>query len=539
MTAEQAESGATLREYLHVARRRKWIILQSLVLVPVAALVFSLAQTKLYEATAEVLLSRQNLAAALTGTPDATQNLQADRDAETQANLARVPDVARRVIAAGGVEMTAEDFLDGSSVSAKQNADLLEFRVEHESPAVAQRLATAYAREFADYRRELDTRALTQARVDLDRTITELEEAGDRGSALYRDLVASRQQLRTLEALQTSNAFPVRDAEDVEQVQPKPVRNLAVGLVLGLMLGLALAFLWEALDTRVRSAGDIAATLKLPILARIPEPPKPVQREDGLVMLAQPLGMHAEPFRMLRTNLEIVRLDRDLKTIMITSAVDGEGKSTTVSNLAVALARAGQRVILVDLDFRRPYLDKFFGLRGSAGVTQVALGKATLEQALAPVAIAGSERRRSFAAAFRSPPAGGGNGRGPDEGSLHVLPSGPTPPDPGEFVATARLASILAELRDRADVVLVDAPPVLRVGDALTLSARVDAIVLVTRTNVVRRPMLEELHRLLAAVPAAKLGFVITDAGSEDAYGYGHGYGYAKPQERERLEEHA
>jgi Mrp family chromosome partitioning ATPase/capsular polysaccharide biosynthesis protein len=527
----------TLRDYVNLARRRKWIILQSLVLVPVAAVVFSLLQTKLYEATAEVLLSRQNLAAALTGTPDTTQSLQADREAETQANLARVPDVARRVTSAAAVEMSAEDFLDSSSVSAKDNADLLEFRVENESAQVAQRLATAYARQFALYRRELDTRALTNARVELERTIDELEESGDRGSALYRDLLASRQQLRTLEALQTSNAFPVRDAEKVEQVQPRPLRNAAIGIVLGLLLGVALAFLWEALDTRVRTAGDITDLLQMPNLGRIPEPPKRLQREDGLVMLAQPHGVYAEPFRMLRTNLDIVRLDRDLKTIMITSSVDREGKSTTAANLAVALARAGQRVVLVDLDFRRPYLHKFFRVSAAAGVTQVALGRSTLESALAPVPLGGAERRRGLASSLRPPAAG--NGRTPDDGSLHVLTAGPPPPDPGEFVATTRLANILQELRERADLVIVDTPPVLRVGDALTLSARVDAVVVVARTNIVRRPMLQELHRLLSTAPAAKLGFVLTGAGSEEAYGYGHGYGPTRAEERERQEEHA
>ncbi|HVM68952.1 MAG TPA: Wzz/FepE/Etk N-terminal domain-containing protein, partial [Gaiellaceae bacterium] len=125
---DTGEQGTTLRDYLNVARRRKWIILQAVVLVPAAALAFSLSQTKLYEASAEVLLSNQNLAAALTGTPDLARNLQADRVAQTQANLARVPDVARRVISATDADMTAEEFLQSSSVSAKQNADLLDLR---------------------------------------------------------------------------------------------------------------------------------------------------------------------------------------------------------------------------------------------------------------------------------------------------------------------------------------------------------------------------------------------------------------------------
>jgi len=531
------ESGTTLRDYLNVARRRKWVILQAVVLVPAAAIAFSLSQTKLYQATSEVLLSRQNLAAALTGTPDATLNIQADRLAQTQASLARVPDVARRVLERTNVDLTAAEFLAVSSVSPQQNADLLEFTVTDPDPSRAQRLATAYAQAFTDYRRELDTRALTRARMDVEARI---EGLGETKSELYRSLVDKQQQLSTLEALQTSNAFPVRRAEGFLQVQPKPVRNAILGLALGLVLGIGLAFLWEALDTRVRSADDIADRLGLAFLARIPEPPKKLQKEDRLVMLAQPSGTYAEAFRMLRTNLDFVRMDREAEVIMITSSVEQEGKSTTIANLAVALARSGQRVILVDLDLRRPYLDRFFDLLGPPGVTDVALGTATLEEALAPIAIAGAERRRgSVVGPFETLRSSNRDRVGSEAGSLRVLTSGPIPPAPGEFVATHKLEAVLDALREDADIVLIDSPPVLRVGDAMTLSARVDAILVVTRINVVRRHMLQELRRVLDTAPAAKLGFIVTGAGEEEGYGYGYGHRYASEpsKERERLTE--
>jgi Mrp family chromosome partitioning ATPase len=236
-------------------------------------------------------------------------------------------------------------------------------------------------------------------------------------------------------------------------------------------------------------------------------------------MAAEPTGVQAETFRMLRTNLEFATLGRDVRTVMVTSAVEQEGKSTTIANLAIALARAGQRVVLVDLDLRRPFVHRFFDLEGP-GVTQVALGHVSLEHALATVAITESAAKPSNGNGN-----GNGNGHGAVKGMLEVLPAGPIPPDPGEFVGTAALTEILEQLRERADVVLIDAPPTLHVGDAMTLSAKVDGVLVVTRMKLVRRQMLAELGRRLSGSPTPILGFVVTGAGEDEGYGYGYGYG--------------
>lgn len=523
MTGSQASDlhGSSLRDYLRVVRRRKWIILQAVVLVPAAAVAFSLQQERLYEAQSEVLLSRQNLAASLTGTPDPTAYIQADRIAQTQADLARVPEVARRVLAA--LRLTArtpKDLLDASEVSAKQNADLLVFTVTDPSPSLARRLVTQYAHEFTRYRRELDTSSLQRARAEVAGRLRQLEDLGQQETPLYASLADKEQQLRTMEALQTANTFVVREADRAEQVQPRPVRNGVLGLALGLVLGIGLAFLWEALDTRVRTAQEIGERLGLPLLARLPTPPKRLQKESRLVMLAEPSGVHAEAFRMLRTNLDFARLDRDVRTIMITSALEREGKSTTAANLAVVLARSGQRVVLVDLDLRRPYLDHFFHLDGRPGLTHVVLGHTTLREALTPIVLKGAEGRRG---ALRP------NGNGGRDGELLVLRSGPVPPEAGEFVATHALGEVLAGLRDRADTVIVDSPPLLHVGDAMALSTMVDAVLVVAQVNLLRRGPLNELHRLLETMPAEKLGFVVTGAGEEDGYGsYGEYYYYQR-----------
>jgi Mrp family chromosome partitioning ATPase/capsular polysaccharide biosynthesis protein len=536
LTSGHQGQAATLRDYLHVVQRRKWIILQAVVLVPLAAVLFSLHQTKLYEAQAQVLLSAQNLAAQLTNTQSTGINLQPDRIAQTQAGVARVPAVAQRVLnQIVGTGLSVDEFLGNSSVSTSPNADLLTFSVTNNDPWIARRLASAYAHQYTIYRRQLDTAAIQTALRSVNAKIKELVQADARGSALYVQLVDRQQTLATMDALQTANATVVKESDDAAQVQPKPTRNAILGLLLGVVLGIGLAFLWEALDTRVRSAAEIGERLGgLPLLARIPAPNRKLRGEDKLVMVEDPTGVQAEAFRMLRTNLDFATLGREAKVIMVTSSVQQEGKSTTIANLAVALARAGKRVVLVDLDLRRPFVDRFFRLDGP-GVTQVALGHVTLDQAMATFVMMDP---RATSTNGNGNGNGGRNGRGKGHSvMLEVLPSGPIPPDPGEFVGTAALTEILEELRERADIVLIDAPPALNVGDAMTLSTKVDGIIVVTRMKTVRRQMLAELSRLLHGSPTAALGYIVTGADEEEGYGYGYGYGYdyyAKPYEQEK-----
>ena len=158
----------------------------------------------------------------------------------------------------------------------------------------------------------------------------------------------------------------VRSAGRAVQTQPKPLRNGALAAMLGLLLGVGLVFLRDALNTRVRTAAELESHLDLPQLGRVPEPTRRLRAGNGIVMLTDPLSPAAEPYRILATNLDFVNLERNAQTIMFTSATRGEGKSTTVANLAVALARGGRRVILVDLDVRKPSLASFFSLAGAA-----------------------------------------------------------------------------------------------------------------------------------------------------------------------------
>jgi capsular exopolysaccharide synthesis family protein len=198
---------------------------------------------------------------------------------------------------------------------------------------------------------------------------------------------------------------------------------------------------------------------------------------------------------------------------MVSSAVEAEGKSTTFANLAVAMARSGKHVILADLDLRRPYIHRFFGHEVLPGLTDVVLGRVRLEEALAEVEIAESGADSSSHTMMPL-------------GRLEILPCGSRPPNIGEFVGTNALSELLMRLRDRADVVFIDAPPMLQVGDAMTLSAKVDAMIIVVKLSSARRPPLKELQRLLDVSPAAKLGYVLTGGSPEEGYyGAGNYYG--------------
>jgi polysaccharide biosynthesis transport protein len=509
METSRISEPLALRRILAILRRRWWIILAAAVIAAAAAFVASNTQTPEYESSADVLLSYQNLAGSLTGTTDSTATVDPERAAETQARLARVPEVARRTLDASGESgRDTSDFQESSSVSASPSSDLLTFRVTDEDPELATKLATEYAKQFIAYRLQLDTAAINRARQELQSRIDALSVGETAtGSDLLANLIDKDQTLQTLQSLQTSNALLVKEGTEAAQVSPTPLRDGAIALGLGLLVGIGFAFLREALDTSVRSADEISERLGLTLLARIPEPPRRVRSANRLVMLEQPTGPGAEAFRMLRTNIEFVELDHPSRVIAVTSAINEEGKSTTAGNLAVAFARAGTRVILVDLDLRRPTIHKYFDLADRPGVTDIVLGGWRVDDALVTVEL---DRE-----APSIPDRNGGDGAG----TLQVLPSGPSASDAGQLVSSPALGALLAELRERSELVILDTPPLLRVGDTMAMSMNIDALLVVARVNQVSHHMLSDAARLLRRMRASKLGVVVTGSPSDEDYG--------------------
>jgi tyrosine-protein kinase len=502
------DGASLLRHYGHVLRRRVWVLLAPMVLVPAVAVLLASRQDSVYEASSQVLLTQQTLAQTLAGLPVSEQS---DRAVVTQAGLARVPAVARRVLRrVPGSGMTVRDFLARSSAATQLDSDLLDLSVQARTPRLAVQLASAYAEEYASYRRILDSAVLGTAQRRLDRQLRELRAAGGGGGPLARALTERQQQLSTLDAFGGTSAAVVRRPDTAAQVEPRPLRALALGLALGLVFGIGLALLWEELDTRVRSADEIARRLGMPLLARLPGPPRPVEGPNELTMLAGGDANEVEPVRILRANLELVNLQAGARSIMLTSALEAEGTSTTAANLAVALARVGVRVALVDLDGRGPAQHRLFGLRPEPGVIDVVLGATTLERALAPVEVDAPILVRGERAA---PVAARG-------GKLMVLPFGDVPANAAEFVISSAVSDLLNQLRSHCDLALVDAPPLLVSGEAVALTSRVDGVLVVANERHLRRHALDELARLLAGTRAAKLGVAVTGVSTDALYGY-------------------
>lgn len=501
--SERWDDQSAFRTWLPVLARRKWVVLLAVITVPVVALLVSHSQQRLYEASATVLVNEQNTAAAdlnlgqgITSPPD--------RYAATQAVLARAGTVAEMAVRAAKVPgVTAAELLADSSVTADPTADVLTFSVTNPSATAAEKLATSYGAQFSAYRQQRDSTALGAAIANVRRRLASLAASGQGRSPLAGHLAGTERDLESIQALQTpgSSAALVGPAGGASIVQPKTNRNVILGLLVGLALGLGLAYLLESVDTRVRSADELRGRLGLPLLGHLPRPARHLAQAQRLATLWEPVGVSAEAFRVLKTNLDVTQLQHPVGSIVITSTTEGEGKSTTAANLAVMLARSGRHVILVDLDLRHPGIDRFFDLGGRPGLSSVAVGDVELADALSLVDVSADNRTA-------------------DAGLLEVVTVGLRPPDPGEFLSSGFINDTLEALAARCDVLLVDAPPMLAGGDALAIATRTDALILVARLNQVRRAALAETRRLLDTSPALKLGFIATgsDAGARYPY---------------------
>jgi succinoglycan biosynthesis transport protein ExoP len=521
----ESRPAMTLHDYLHVLRRRKWIVIVPVILAPIVALLFASGGTSPYQASAQVLVNRQNLPANITGVSDPT-SVDSVRYLATQAQFARLPVVARAALREVGLKhASASDLLGASSVTPSTTSDFLTFAVGDEKGARAIALATAYANQYVRYARRYQTAQFAAAAKAIRQRMHALSHRGKAASALSASLAEKLDELSAMETISETSQMLVRPATGAGRATSHGMRNILLATVLALVTGLGLAFLRDALDTRLRSADEIGDRLQLPLLARLPRPARALGRANRLVMLDDSDSPQAEPYRMLRASLDfkigreatepraadapvpLRSSSRKSYRMMITSAVEGEGKSTTLGNLAVAFARAGRSVLLVDLDFRKASLHRFFGVSPRPGLTDVLLGSAELSNVVTEIALTPGERiERSIG---RLSP-----------GTLRILPLGTLPAHSIDTSFAIGVEHVLSKLADETEIVLIDAPPMLRVGDALGLTPHVDGLLVVASLRTVRASMAEDLRRVLDAVPVTKLGFILTGADLEGGYGY-------------------
>ncbi|QXC60274.1 polysaccharide biosynthesis tyrosine autokinase [Aquihabitans sp. G128] len=287
-------------------------------------------------------------------------------------------------------------------------------------------------------------------------------------------------------------------------VSPTPVRDAVQSLVIGLFLGVGLAFVRDQFDDSLRTKADLERAVKdLPTIGMVPlDPTWRDARRPHLATIAAPMSAAAESYRGLRTAIQYAALERPMNLIQITSSGAGEGKTTLLSNLALAFAQAGKRVCVVGCDLRKPRLHQFMQVDGSIGFTSVVLGDLTLAEAVQ---------------------------QSPIHPNISVLASGPRPPNPSELLSLDRSASIIRSLTEEYSVVFLDCPPVLPVTDALVLSRVVDATIFLASANRTSRRTARRGVEMLRQVSSPLLGTVLNGVAAEDTYGslYEY-YGYVR-----------
>jgi succinoglycan biosynthesis transport protein ExoP len=519
--AVEQQSGSSRQaansEGVFTAVRRQWqLVIAVLATGLVIGVGLELVRDPEYRAVSAVALSMNDVSGEL-GEGSAPR-VQQDpvRITETQADLIAQPVVAQRVVAAlPGLRLTVKGLLERVSAAAGPNSDIIRITVLERTRGRSRQIAAAYARAYVSYRQRLDTSAIQRTRAALTSRIRGLRSS--RGSERLIDrLVRKDQDLLVLESLQTANASVVRDPVTVDQTSPAPVRGGIVGVALGLFVGLLAAVWRNGRDERLRDAAEVVEITKAPHLGDLPRPPARNAGETRLVMLGGPERVEAEAFRMLRTRLDFQLGGREIRKLMIASALPGEGKTTTAANLAVAFAMAGRDVALLELDMRKRDLRGLLDVPEGPGLSDVAIGAANLEEAAYEVSL--------------PVPAGQ-----PQSGRLIFYRAGTLPPDVAEFMTRPTVARIMDEVAGRHELTVMDTPALLAVSDAQTLLPLSDAVMVVARAKSTTHHALKGAVDIISAAGSPILGFVFTD--SEllvNSYGRGrYSYAYAAPNQPE------
>jgi len=456
-----------LIHYWRIARRWAWFIILCPFVAAIAAGLISLQLPKTYEAKVSLYVRTAQLLPQANGVAPVTS----DQVLRTYAALMTMRPQLEKVISDERLPTDPVRLSKRITVTPNPNTLILDVAVQDTDPTHAMRTANTLVNNFIAYVKTLQPPK------------SGTSTAGSEQESLQ---VASPAVLPT------------------EPVSPRPLLNIGLAVLAGLVVGVGLAFLFDYLDQSVRSDEVLRERVGLLPLGHISYLPAKGNRRGELVALGSDSPV-IEAYKALRTNLVFSSVDKEVKTIVITSAVPSEGKSRTAANLAIVLAQAGHPTLLLDADFRRPSQHRVFGRVRNIGLSNLFV------------------QDMPDSAVFL-----------PDEQvkDLVVLASGPSPPNPSELLGSAQMKALLAKFRMGFDYVVIDTPPVNAVTDASVLAANTDAAILVVDTNKATYPAVQHAKQALERVGGKVLGTVMNKmkaAGGKYYYSYAYDYGYSHP----------
>jgi tyrosine-protein kinase len=500
--------------------QRKWLVLLIVLVATGGAYLRSVRQPKVYNAG--TLVYYQPGGDPLNGgVPFTTDRTVEDVAALMYAENVAVA-VARRINYAG----TPGDLVAHVTITDRTGEDFVAISGSAGSGAEAAVIANGYAQQLVTITNGDQSREIATEEQGLKQ---QLAQTGTSTADLANREVLSAEigklQLASGVATGTRQVSPASPPS--QPTSPKPVRDAIFALFLSLALALAIAFSLDRFDRRLKRPEDLEHHYGLPLLTVLPHSSDPAPRSGGGVGLGP--GFH-EAFGMLRTNISLLSLDAPPRSIVICSAIPGEGKSTVVRNLAIAMREAGRRVAVVETDLRRPAQSGLFGLPAGLGLTDVLTGAAELSDVLhsVPVSARGIDTLGRINAATRGRVTLNGHADDAAHATISVLLAGPRPPNPSTVLDSDRVVQVLDDVLATHDVVILDSAPLLSCPDSVPLLRYAEAALIVGRLNLTTRDGVRRMLDFLKRMPNTRvLGVIANDLSELDSgvYGYGGGYG--------------
>jgi succinoglycan biosynthesis transport protein ExoP len=492
---------------LRVIRRRGPIVVICMVIAAASAFAFARREPNRYTAAASLYFSTNQIGSEATGlTPAYVPLTQAQQDTNVQ--LIGLGDVAAKTAAQLGPHWRPGQVAAAVTAAPNSDTSIVTVSATASTPALARKIANTYSNTFVSEQQQATVSAIASAErlvTDQYNALSAVERAGPQGLAL-----ANRaQSLGVLAKLQTGNVSVAGQAAlPSAPSAPKVSRDAALGAVIGLLIGVAIAFMIERLDRRIRDPEELEQVYEFPLLTSVPQRSQyRVLSTLGPASQSSAPSIYDEVFSLLRSYLRYFAVDRDLRTLLVISAGPGEGKTTVSYNLAKAAAALGSRVLLVEGDLRRGTTISPLVSRADPGLADVLIGDARIEEAIHSIEI------------------------GPN-GMLDVLVAGEVPPpNPGELIESHAMEAVLERARAVYDLVVIDTPPLSLIADAIPLLTKVDGVIVVGRVGKTRRDGAEQLRKKLTSLRAPVLGIVANGVRRATATPYRGGYEYGyKPR---------